>query len=119
MASDGILLGSTGNFSVQKVAGPEGVYKITLSGESNVYANRASYAIFITCYNAAAFTSRAMLADVGILADNTLEVRLTRPRTFYVNDACANQCGPFSYITRFTQFWDETDGEFSIMVYKH
>ncbi len=115
VSTAGTVVNGTGNFTVQKVS--TGLFKITLSGESNVYANQANYLILITPYNSLATTSRALSADAGIVSDNTVEVRITRPRVYYDNDACPNSCGPFSYISTI-KFYDEADGDFSILIYK-
>jgi len=115
VSSTGAILSSTSNFSVQKVS--TGLYNITLSGESNVYTNRNSYVILITPYNSLASTSRGLSADAGIMDDNVIEVRLTRPRVYYDNSSCGS-CGPFTYIQNI-KFYDETDCEFSILIYKH
>lgn len=117
ISSSGTLLSSTGNFTVAK--GATGVYKITLTGESNVYNNRNQYVIMVTPYNTNSISFNPMMINAGInSADNTVEVRIAKPYIYWENSSCSQSCGPFSYITQF-KFYDEVDNEFSIVIYKH
>lgn len=115
ISAGGAVINGTGNFTVQK--GVTGLYKITLSNESNVYANRNSYVILATPYNTLSLGVTPNFVDAGIAADNTIEVRINKPKVYYVNESCSESCGPFSYITT-VKFFDETDNEFSILIYK-
>ncbi len=116
ISSGGSIINSTGNFTVQK--GVEGLYKITLSDETNVYANRNNYVILVTPYNTLSLGTGPIFIDAGINSDNTIEVRVAKPKVSYLNDSCSETCGPFSYITNI-KFYDEIDNEFSILIYKY
>lgn len=116
ISASGTLLSSTGNFTVTK--GVTGLYQITLTGETNVYANRNQYIILITPYNTLSLGTAAILCDAGIASDNKIDVRVAKPRIYWENNSCSQSCGPFSYITAF-KFYDEVDNDFSILIYKH
>jgi hypothetical protein len=58
-----------------------------------------------------------LFVDAGISADNTIEVRVNKPRVYYTNESYGKSCGPFSYINN-VKFFDEADNEFSIVIYK-
>lgn len=116
VSASGSILSSTGNFTVTK--GVTGLYEITLTGETNVYTNRNQYVILITPYNTLSLGTGPIICDAGIASDNKIEVRVNKPRIYWVNDSCSETCGPFSYITGF-KFYDEVDNEFSILIYKH
>jgi hypothetical protein len=115
ISAGGAVVNGTSNFTVQK--GVTGLYKITLSNESNVYSNRNNYVIMVTPYNVLALGTTPLFVDAGISADNTIEVRVNKPRIYYTNDSCGESCGPFSYINN-AKFFDEADNEFSIVIYK-
>ena len=114
IAGSGSILSSTGNFTVTKPG--TGIYKITLTGESNVYTNRNNYVILVTPHPA--FNASRLIADADIESDNTITVRISTPRIYWTNSSCSESCGPFSYITGF-KFHDEADDQFSILIYKH
>jgi hypothetical protein len=116
VSTSGTILGSTGNFTVQK--GSEGQYYITLSDESNVYQNRNSYVILLTPYHSFPLTTQPYFANASIGEDNRIVVRTAKPRVHYTNSSCSGDCGPFSYISTFIAHEAE-DNEFSILVYKY
>jgi hypothetical protein len=110
----GVLLNSTGNFTVSKTN--TGVYKITLTNELNVYANRNNYTILVTA--AFGFSFEPVMVNATIVSDNTIEIRTNAIKIYFSNSSCSQECGPYSLINS-TQFYDEVDNEFSIIVYKH
>jgi hypothetical protein len=118
VSASGTIVGSTGNFTVQK--GSAGQYIITLTGETNVYQNRNSYMIQVTPYIVFNFvlSHQPYFASAGIVDNNTIVIQISKPKVFYINDACAGNCGPFSYIQGIT-FYEEADNEFSILIYKY
>ena len=116
ISAGGVILSSTGNFTVTKPA--TGEYKITLTGESNVYLNRNQYVILVTPYNTNSISFNPMMVNAGINSDNTIEVRMCKPYIYWTNSSCSQSCGPYSTISNF-KFYDELDNEFSILIYKH
>ncbi len=116
VSASGNLISSTGNFTVVK--GTEGIYKITLTGESNVYSNRSNYTILATPYNTLALAFDPLFIEAGIYTDNTVQVRIAKPIVNFGNSSCSSSCGPFSYISN-VKFYDQTDNEFSILIYKY
>jgi hypothetical protein len=118
VSASGSIVGSTGNFTVQK--GSTGQYIITLTGETNVYQNRNSYMIQVTPYIVFNFvlSRQPYFASAGIVDNNTIVIQISKPKVTYSNDACAGGCGPFSYIQGVT-FYEEADNEFSILIYKY
>ncbi len=116
VSTSGSVVNSTGNFSVQK--GTEGVYYITLTGESNVYANRNNYVILLTPYHSFYLTTQPLFVTAAIGDDDRIIVRVNRPRVYFTNDSCSESCGPFSYISNI-QFYDQMDNDFSILIYKY
>ena len=118
VSASGSIINSTGNFTVSHPS--EGVYKITLTGESNVFANRNSYMILATPYNNSSIiiTHDPIMVITGIDSDNTIEVRISRPNVNFTNSSCSGDCGPFSYITNLG-FHQTENYDFSILIYKH
>lgn len=113
VSETGAVLSGTGNFTAVKTS--EGVYKITLTGETNVYTNRNTYTILVTAHPS--YWTNRMMADANIESDNTIEIRLSAPKIYWTNSSCSQSCGPFSYITGF-KFHEERDNPFSILIYK-
>jgi hypothetical protein len=121
VAENGAIVGSTGNFTVQKAE--TGKYIITLTGETNVYLNRNNYMIQVTPYigyndQFGILLSKAYFAGATIINDNTIIIQMAEPNVPYTNGSCANQCGPFSLVTG-NKFFDEVDVGFSILIYKY
>jgi hypothetical protein len=118
ISASGSIINSTGNFTVSHPS--EGVYKITLTGESNVFTNRNSYVILATPYNNSSIiiTSDPRMLITGIDDDNTIEVRIMRPNVNFTNSSCSGDCGPFSYIANLG-FHQMENYDFSILIYKH
>jgi hypothetical protein len=121
VAENGAIVGSTGNFTVQKAE--TGKYIITLTGETNVYLNRNNYMIQVTPYigyndQFGILLSKAYYAGATIINDNTIIIQTAEPNVPYTNGSCANQCGPFSLVTG-NKFFDEVDVGFSILIYKY
>lgn len=116
IAPSGTVLSSTGNFTVTK--GATGIYRITLTGESNVYANRNNYIVLLTPVNTNSIAFNPIMTEAGIASDGLIDVRLAKPYIYWANSSCSQSCGPFSYITQF-KFYHEVDNEFNIVIYKH
>ena len=109
----GSVLSGTGNFTVSKAG--TGYYKITLTGESNLYNNRANYTILVTA--AWNFSYVPAMINATIETDNTIEIRTSIPKVYYTNSSCSQSCGPFTLISN-VKFYDEADNEFNIVIYK-
>ena len=88
------LGGSTGNFTFEYVG--TGICKITLTGESNVYANRNKYFILATATGG--WTS-AMMITAFIQPDNTISVRTFSPSSD-------------------VPYYNPADSGFNILIYK-
>ena len=118
VSASGSVISSTGNFTVSHPS--EGVYKITLPGESNVFTNRNSYVILATAYNNSSIiiTNDPRMILTGIADDNTIEVRIMKPNVNFVNSSCSQDCGPFSYITNIG-FHQMENNDFNILIYKY
>jgi hypothetical protein len=110
----GAILSGSGNFTVSKPS--EGVYKITLPGESNLFSNQEDYTLVFST-NAGQFETTPAMISSAILDDNKIEVRITKPWLYWTNSSCSGDCGPFSYITGFL-FHDMQDRPFSFIIYK-
>lgn len=116
IAWNGTVLSSTGNFTVQK--GNEGEYKITLTGETNVYQNRNNYVIMVTPYLVLGLNAQSYIANAGIAENNLINVYLSKPRVLYTNSSCSGDCGPFSYVHS-SSAREVEDVEFNILIYKY
>lgn len=110
----GAILSGSGNFTVTKPS--EGVYKISLPGESNLFDNQENYTLVFSANSGQFETTPAMIAS-AILDDNRIEVRITKPWLYWTNSSCSGDCGPFSYISGFL-FHDMQDRPFSFIIYK-
>ena len=107
--NDGMVIGGSGNISVQKLEW--GHFKVAIAGEGNIFNDRNKYAIFVSGLQA----SSDIIANAKILNDNTIEVTLSRPHVEYWNDNCG--CSNTSRITSGT-FYELATYGFDIMVYK-
>jgi|GEM_PF-1918242 hypothetical protein len=102
------VLSGTGNLSIQKI--DEGDYRLVLLGESNLYQNKNNYTIIVT-----ANTNLPTMIMSEIQSDNSIRVRTVKPWVNWTNNACG--CSIFSYIQN-AQFYQATDENFSIVIYK-
>jgi len=114
ISSSGSVLNTTGNFTVSKSI--IGIYKITLTNESNLYQNRDNYVLIVTA--AVNFFLVPVMINASIVSDNTIEIRTTTPKVFFSNSSCSQTCGPYSLINS-TQIYEQVDIEFNILIYKH
>lgn len=108
---DGVILGGTGNFSVAKTG--TGTYEITLTGESNVFANQAQYSVQATVES---FSTR--FVSVQFQSNNNIQVRIARTQINFTNAFCSScNNNVFSYINNSSADQDE-DNTFSFLIYK-
>lgn len=108
--SDGVIIGGTGNFAVAKTG--IGLYEITLTGESNVYINAASYIVQATVESSA---TKFISADFKV--NNNIGIRISQPRINYTNAFCSSCNDLYSYINSVLASLDE-DNAFSFLIYK-
>jgi hypothetical protein len=123
--SDGVIVSGTGNFSVSKPTGVEGVYNITIPGES-MSANPDNYVIVISptsIFNDLGadfvFTSSEIQTTGNVCKVETREFKVD-----YINRSLANNCNPFdceydvaSYISNAPSA-RRADASFNFLVYK-
>lgn len=123
--SDGVIVSGTGNFSVSKPTAVEGIYNISIPGES-MSANPDNYVIIISptsIFNDTGadfvFTSSEIQTTGNVFKVETREFKID-----YINRSFANNCNPFdceydvgSYISNAPSA-RRSDAAFNFLVYK-
>lgn len=110
VSAGGTVLSGTGNFYVQYVS--SGNYRLVLSAEANVYANRDSYIMIISPVTSFAH----YMAGWDIDTDGSFKIQTTKPHVNYTNPTCAAPC--LTSLIQNVSFWDEESCGFSFMIYK-